>query len=49
MEITTEDVTIRVSAARSDLVETKLLDGVPCIVIRAEGPVQVDGVDVRIG
>ena len=48
MEITTEDVTIRVSAARSDLVETKLLDGVPCIVIRAEGKVEIDGVPIHI-
>lgn len=48
MEIKTPDVTIRVSAERSDLVETRMIDGAPCIVIRAEGGVQVDGVDIQI-
>lgn len=48
MEIKTPDVTIRVSAERSDLVETRMIDGAPCIVIRAEDGVQVDGVDIQI-
>lgn len=48
MEIKAPDVTIHINAARSDLVETKIIDGVPCIIIRAEGGVEVDGVPIQI-
>lgn len=48
MELCTEDVTVRVDAAHSDLVETRLLDGKPCIIIRAEGQLTVNGIPVRI-
>ena len=48
MELKTEDVTVRVDAAHSDLVETRLVDGKSCIVIRAEGQLTVNGIPVRI-
>jgi len=48
MELKTEDVTVRVDAAHSDLVETRLLDGKPCIIIRAEGQLTVNGIPVKI-
>lgn len=48
MEIRTPDVTIRVHPARSDLVETRIIDGARYILIRAEEEVEVNGVPVRI-
>lgn len=48
LELCTEDVTVRVDAAHSDLVETRLLDGKPCIIIRAEGNLTVNGIPVQI-
>lgn len=48
LELRTEDVTVHVDAAHSDLVQAVLLDGKPCIVIRAEGQLTVNGVAVRI-
>ena len=48
MELCTDDVTVRVDAAHSDLVETRLVDGKPCIVIHAEGTVTVNGIVVKI-
>lgn len=47
-EFRTEDVSVRVDASRSDLVQVKLLDGKPCLVIRAEGTLTVNGVPVSI-
>ena len=47
-EFRTEDVLVRVDASRSDLVQVKLLDGKPCLVIRAEGMLTVNGVPVSI-
>ena len=44
----TEDVHIRVDASRSDLVQVRLLDGKPCVIIRAEGTLTVNGVPVSI-
>lgn len=48
LEICTPDVTIRVSPERSDLVETRVIDGVKYILIRADEGVEVNGVDVHI-
>ena len=48
VEVTTPDVTVRVSADRDDLVTTRVIDGVKYILIRAEDGVQVNGVDVAI-
>lgn len=48
MEFRTEEIAVRVDAAHSDLVQVKLLDGKPCLVIRAEGMLTVNGVPVSI-
>ncbi len=48
LELRTEDVTIRIDAAHSDLVETCLLDGKPSIIIRAEGTLTVNGIPITI-
>ena len=48
LEITTPDVTIKVSPDRGDLVETRLIDGARYIRIRAEEGVAVNGVPIQI-
>lgn len=45
-ELKTPDVTIQVNPARTDLVETKVIDGVPCIVIECNDQVEVNGIRV---
>ena len=47
-EVKTPDVTVQVNPARSDLVETKLIDGRPCLVIAINDAVQVNGIPVRV-
>ena len=47
-EVTTPDVTIRVNPACSDLIETRVIDGVRYILIRADDGVAVNGVPIRI-
>ena len=46
-EVKTPDVTIQVSPDRPDLVETRLIDGRPCLVIPITDQVQVNGITVR--
>lgn len=48
IELKTPDVTIKVSSDRSDLVQTRIIDGERYILIRAESGVEVNGVDVSI-
>lgn len=48
-EVKTPDVTIQVSPDRSDLVETCIIDGRPCLVIPITDQVQVNGITVRKG
>ena len=48
LEVRTPDVVIRVNAERGDLLETRVIDGVQYILIRADEGVEVNGVDVRI-
>ncbi len=48
IEVKTEDVTVRVSGERSDLVETRVIDGKRYILIRVEDGVEVDGVTIHI-
>ena len=48
LEVRTPDVVIRVSPERGDLVETRVIDGVKYILIRADEGVEVNGVDVNI-
>lgn len=47
-EVTTPEVTIRVSPESSDIIETRVIDGVPYILIRASDGVEVNGVPVHI-
>lgn len=46
-EVRTPDVTITVSPDRSDLVETKIIDGRECLVIPITDEVQVNGIRIR--
>ena len=48
IEITTPDVVIKVNAERSDLVETRIIDGKKYILIRADDGVEVSGVGIHI-
>lgn len=47
-EIKTPDVTIRVSPDRSDLIETRVINGTRYILICADEGVEVNGVPIRI-
>jgi len=47
-ELRTPQVVIKVSPDRSDLVETRIIDGHPYILIRAEEGVEVNGVNINI-
>jgi hypothetical protein len=48
LEVRTPDVIIRVSPERGDLVETRVIDGVKYILIRADEGVEVNGVGIHI-
>ena len=48
IEVCTPDVVIKVSTERSDLVDTRVIDGVKYILIRADEGVEVNGVPVHI-
>ena len=48
-ELRTPDVVVQVNPERSDLVETRVIDGVKYILIRAEEGVEVNGVNINIG
>ncbi len=47
-EVKTPDVTIHIKPERSDLVETRILDGVKYLVVRADSSVEVNGVNINI-
>lgn len=47
-EIKTPDVVIKVSPDRTDLVQTKVIDGVKCLVIEINDAVEVNGIQVRM-
>ncbi len=47
-ELKTPEVVIKVDPAHADLVETRIIDGVRYVMIRADQGVEVNGVDVRI-
>jgi len=47
-EIHTPDVVIKVDPARSDLIETRIIDGVKYIMICADEDVEVNGVSIHI-
>lgn len=42
----TPNVNIKVDSDRADLVETKVIDGRPCVVIAVDGIIEVNGIDV---
>ncbi len=46
--VCTPDVTIQVNPERKDLVETRIIDGVKYIMIRAGDGVEVNGVNIHI-
>lgn len=46
-EVKTADVTINVNPDRSHLIETRIIDGINYIMIRAEGGVEVNGVNIH--
>lgn len=48
-EVRTPDVTIQVNPERSDLVQTRIIDGFKYILIRADEGVAVNGVNINIG
>ena len=47
-EVRTPDVTVQVNPQRSDLIETRVIDGMKYILIRAEEGVEVNGVNINI-
>ena len=47
-EVRTPDVVVKVAPAHTDLVETRVIDGVKYVLIRADGGVEVNGIDVKI-
>lgn len=47
LEIKTADVTVKVNPEQSHLVETKIIDGIPYLMIRINEHVELNGVPVR--
>ena len=47
-EVRTPSVVVKVNSARTDLVETRVIDGHPYILIRADEGVEVNGVSVSV-
>ena len=48
-EVKTPDVVIKVNPERTDLIETKVINGRECLVIELGGSVMVNGITVRAG
>ena len=48
LEVKTPEVSIKLSPEAAGLLETRVIDGQKCIVIRAEGTVEVNGVEISI-
>lgn len=48
-DVKTPDVVIKVNPERTDLIETKTINGRPCLVIELDGSVEVNGIAVRAG
>lgn len=49
LEISAPGIVIQVAPEESDRVQTRIIDGVKYILIRADGDIQVNGVEIRIG
>lgn len=48
VELKTPAVSVKLSSEASDLVETRVIDGQKYILIRADGPIEVNGVEINI-
>lgn len=48
-EVKTPDVVVKVNPERTDLIETRTIDGRECLVIALDGSVEVNGINVRRG
>ena len=46
-EVKTPDVVIKVNPERTDLINTKMIDGRQCLVIELDGNIEVNGIAVR--
>jgi len=46
-KVSTPSVSIQVDPERSDLIETRIIDGRPYIMVLADGDVEVNGVNVK--
>lgn len=47
-EVRTPDVVVKVSPDRMDLVQTRVLDGIKCLVIELNDQVELNGIPVRV-
>ncbi len=48
LTVKTDEVNVKVAAGYGSVLETKIIDGVKYILIRADGDVEVNGVNIRI-
>ena len=48
LQIETPEITVKVSAGNGELVQSRIIDGVKYILIRADGDVTVNGVNIKI-
>ena len=48
LQVKTPEVSIRIASDAEDVLETRILDGKKCIVIRADGIVEVNGMEISI-
>ena len=48
MQVKTPEVSVKVSGGCSEFIETRVIDGVKYILIRADGEVEVNGVSIKI-
>ena len=48
-EVKMPDVVVNVAPDRRDLIETRMLGGVPYLLIRADEGVEVNGIGIEIG
>ena len=46
-EVKTPDILIKVNPERTDLIETRNINGRECLVIALDGSVEVNGISVR--
>ena len=46
-EIKTPDIVIQVNPERTDLVETRIIDGRQCLVIAVDDHVEINGINAR--